>query len=90
MWCVFCDCFCARSQASCSSFGTVPPSIAARPSKISWRKQGAAARIHLERLPAYAPEFNPQEGVWNLLKRRELKNRCCKDLAELEQELLLA
>jgi len=35
---------------------------------------GAAARIHLERLPAYAPEFNPQEGGWNLLKRRELKN----------------
>ncbi|GHO61545.1 putative transposase [Ktedonobacter sp. SOSP1-52] len=52
--------------------------------------QGAAARIHLERLPAYAPECNPQEGVWNLLKRRELKNRCCKDLSELEHELLLA
>jgi transposase len=26
---------------------------------------GAAARIYLERLPSYAPEFNPQEGVWN-------------------------
>ncbi len=51
---------------------------------------GAAARIHLERLPAYAPEFNPQEGVWNLLKRRELKNMCCRDLAELENALLLA
>ncbi|GCE07820.1 transposase [Dictyobacter aurantiacus] len=25
--------------------------------------QGAAARLHLERLPAYAPEFKPQEGV---------------------------
>ncbi len=52
--------------------------------------QGAAARIHLERLPAYAPEFNPQEGVWNLLKRRELKNRWCKTLSELENALLLA
>ena len=50
----------------------------------------AAARIHLERLPAYAPEFNPQEGVWNLLKRRELKNVCCKNLDELEHVLLLA
>jgi transposase len=28
--------------------------------------KGGAKRIHLERLPAYAPELNPQEGVWNL------------------------
>jgi transposase len=35
--------------------------------------QGGAKRIHLERLPAYAPELNPQEEVWNLLKRRERK-----------------
>jgi transposase len=52
--------------------------------------QGGAKRIHLARLPAYAPELNPQEGVWNLLKRRELKNTCCKDLLQLDQELLLA
>ena len=53
-------------------------------------RQGGAERIHLERMPAYAPELNPQEGVWNLLKRRELKNRCCKDLSQLDYELLLA
>ena len=41
-------------------------------------------------LPAYAPEFNPKVGVWNLLKRRELKNVCCKDLAELENALRLS
>jgi transposase len=35
--------------------------------------QGGAKRIHLECLPGYAPELNPQEGVWNLLKRRERK-----------------
>jgi transposase len=29
--------------------------------------KGGAKRIHLERLPGYAPELNPQEGVWNLL-----------------------
>ena len=51
---------------------------------------GAAARLHLERLPAYAPELNPAEGVWNLLKRKELKNRCCMDLDELRWELELA
>ncbi len=47
-------------------------------------------RVHLERLPGYAPELNPQEGVWNLLKRRELKNLCCRDLAHLRRELIHA
>lgn len=51
---------------------------------------GAAARLRLAQLPGYAPELNPDEGVWNLLKRRELKNRCCQDLEELEWELGLA
>jgi len=51
---------------------------------------GAAKRLHLERLPGYAPELNPDEGVWNLLKRRELKNRCCQTLDELRWELGLA
>ena len=51
---------------------------------------GAAPRLHLERLPAYAPECNPDEGVWNLLKRGELKNRCCHDRDELRWELGLA
>jgi transposase len=52
--------------------------------------RGAAKRIHLERLPGYAPDLNPQEGIWNLLKRRELKNVCCHDLTELTQELTWA
>jgi transposase len=51
---------------------------------------GAATRLHLERLPGYAPELNPDEGVWNLLKRVELRNRCCQDLDELGWELGLA
>lgn len=51
---------------------------------------GAAARLWLERLPGYAPELNPDEGVWNLLKRRELANRCCRDRDELRWELGLA
>jgi len=48
---------------------------------------GAAERIHLERLPGYAPELNPDEGVWNYLKRVELKNVVCRDLAHLRDEL---
>ncbi len=51
---------------------------------------GAAKRLHLERLPGYAPELNPQEGVWNLLKRRELKNLCCQHLSHLRQALVRA
>ena len=51
---------------------------------------GAAARLWLERLPAYAPELNPDEGVWNHRKRVELKNRCCRDRDELRWELGLA
>lgn len=34
-------------------------------------------------MPGYAPELNPDEGVWNYLKRVELANRCCRDLTEL-------
>ena len=51
---------------------------------------GAAARLHLVQLPGYAPDLNPDEGVWNHLKRVELKNRCCQDLDELRWELGLA
>src|SRR5262249_30388625 len=51
---------------------------------------GAARRLQLERLPAYAPELNPDEGVWKLLKHGELANRCCHDLDELRWELRLA
>lgn len=48
---------------------------------------GAAARIWLERLPGYAPDLNPDEGIWHYLKHVELKNVCCHDLRQLEQEL---
>ena len=32
-------------------------------------------RLHLEHFPAYAPELNPDEGVWSLAKR-DLANGC--------------
>jgi transposase len=47
----------------------------------------ATERIHLERLPGYAPELNPDEGIWNYLKRVELKNVVCRDVAHLRDEL---
>jgi transposase len=48
---------------------------------------GAAHRIHLERLPAYAPELNPGEGLWAHLKWVELRNVCCFNLPHLRREL---
>ena len=50
-------------------------------------RQGAATRLHLAQLPSYAPELNPDEAVWNYLKRVELANLCCHDLHELQSEL---
>jgi transposase len=51
---------------------------------------GAAHRIQLEQLPGYAPELNPAEGIWNYLKRVELKNLCCQSISHLNYELLKA
>jgi transposase len=48
---------------------------------------GAASRLQLEQLPGYAPELNPDEGIWKHLKCVELKNVCCRSLYELRSEL---
>ena len=46
---------------------------------------GAAHRRHLERLPAYAPELNPGEGLWQQLKGVERRHLCCVNLPHLTQ-----
>jgi transposase len=38
-------------------------------------------------LPGYAPELNPDEGIWKHLKYTERKNLCCQSLAEIRVEL---
>ena len=48
---------------------------------------GAASRLRLEQLPGYAPDLNPDEGIWKHLKYVELKNLCCQSLTELKVEL---
>jgi transposase len=50
-------------------------------------KQGAAQRIHLERLPGYAPDLNPDEGIWRYVNYVEMKNLCCFTLDHLRREL---
>jgi transposase len=39
--------------------------------------------IIVERLPTYAPELNPAEGIFGYLKERKLGNFCPDSIAEL-------
>ena len=49
-----------------------------------------AGRFRVEQLPGYAPELNPDEGVWNALKEDELANVSCPDMPALRAELRAA
>ena len=51
------------------------------------RSTAASSRLRLEQLPGYAPELNPDEGIWKHLKYVELKNVCWRSLKELRREL---
>jgi transposase len=51
------------------------------------KSRAASSRLKLEQLPGYAPELNPDEGIWKHLKYVELKNVCCRSLSELRREL---
>jgi transposase len=44
-------------------------------------------RLRIENFPAYAPELNPDEGVWSQAKRA-LANSCPRDVEELVDDLL--
>jgi transposase len=46
-----------------------------------------SGRLHLERLPGYAPDLNPDEGIWKHLKQVELKNFASDGLSMLRVEL---
>jgi transposase len=50
----------------------------------------AGDAIHLEPLPAYAPDLNPVEWLWRHLKEVEMRNLTCLDLDQLHLELDLA
>ena len=49
--------------------------------------RGAAQRLHLERLPAYAPELTPGAGLWHQLKGVELRHVCYVNIPQLTQEV---
>ena len=44
-------------------------------------------RLHLEHFPSYAPELNPDEGVWGLAKRT-LANGCPHNRDELMRDVI--
>ncbi len=44
-------------------------------------------RLRIEYFPSYAPQLNPDEGVW-LLAKRELANSCPKDVDELMEDIV--
>lgn len=44
------------------------------------------SRVSFRRLPAYAPQLNPVEQVWNHLKYHQLPNFAAADVEELQRE----
>jgi putative transposase len=44
-------------------------------------------RLAIEYFPSYAPQLNPDEGVWSLAKR-DLANSCPKNVNELMEDIL--
>jgi transposase len=54
---------------------------------LRFMEQEGKRYIHLECFPPYAPELNPDEGVWQHLKHVELRNVSCQDLPQLRAEL---
>lgn len=48
---------------------------------------GHHRRLRIEHFPSYAPQLNPDEGVWSLAKR-ELANSCPNDVDELMEDIL--
>ena len=48
--------------------------------------EGLSPGVWLERLPPYAPDLNPDEGIWSYLKG-QLANVCCWNLDDLKSRL---
>ncbi len=44
--------------------------------------------VWLVKIPAYSPELNADEQVWNYIKNVEMKNICCKGITELKMKTI--
>ena len=49
-----------------------------------------SSRLQVYRLPAYAPQLNPDEGLWAWMKQHALAGQCPPNLPALEQSIRLA
>jgi len=58
-----------------------PPHV----SKVTKAFIESQPRLHVFHLPAYSPDWNPDEKVWNHLKHQELKGHQAKTKSELTQ-----
>lgn len=47
--------------------------------------ESTQGRIHLARLPAYAPELNPVEFLWGHWKKHEVANLCAESIHQLSR-----
>jgi hypothetical protein len=45
------------------------------------------SRLHIEHVPSYALELNPDDGVWSLAKRA-LANSCPNDVEKLVEDVI--
>ena len=45
------------------------------------------SRLRVYRLPAYAPELNPDEGLWAWMKQHALAGQCPPNLEVLQQSI---
>lgn len=50
---------------------------------------GRCRRLHLEYLPGYAPELNPNEYGWAYLKQHRLANYCPADVDRLHAQVVV-
>lgn len=58
-----------------------------RAAEVNLEVEAAKDRLEVHRLPAYAPELNPDEYLWNWLKNKKLVNRVFNTLDDLADAL---
>lgn len=78
-WSDFLSTFSNISVAMCSFFGILP-----HRGKLVRRLLDGHPRLHTYRFPGYAPELNPDEGIWRHLKRA-VANSAPEDLRHLKR-----
>ena len=80
----------SRGRCSLSGTGCYLGRVASPPVSEGQRRSIRNWGPGVEQLPGYAPDLNPDEGIWQYLKNVELKNVCFENLEALKKQLRLA